>query len=162
MKCFLGISNFLEEISSLSHSIVDVSGKQMLISYYIKILTPLMLQWNFTFFWFTPIFSVSVTDIGSSWNPVTSMFWFFFFLGGGHGGHCLSSKNLKLLNLIVCIKKELNILSLLTHLTNVFIMNLQHFLITKHLQASHKQFPIEHVFRYSDLVPNSSCNDFLP
>lgn len=88
------------------------------------------------------------------------MFW--VFLGGRGRGHCLSSKNIKLLNLIVCIKKELNILSLLTHLTTLFIMNLQHFLITKHLQALHKQFPIEHVFRYSDIVPDITCDDFLP
>lgn len=84
-----------------------------------------------------------------------------FFFGGG-AWSLFIKQNITLLNLIVCIKKELNILSLLTHLTTLFIMNLQHFLITKHLQALHKQFPIEHVFRYSDIVPDITCNDFLP
>ena len=83
MKCFLGISNFLEEISSLSHSIVFL--------YFFALITDSHLSskflWNFEFKWVylsfspLPLASLLFSIICKASSESHFAFLHFFLLG---------------------------------------------------------------------------------
>ena len=83
MKCSLGISNFLEEISSLSHSVVFL--------YFFALITErgfLVSPWNSEFKWvylsFSPLLFASLfTAICKASSDSHFAFFAFLFLGGG-------------------------------------------------------------------------------
>ena len=87
MKCSLGISNFLEEISSLSHSIVFLYFLQW--SLRKAFLSLLALLWNSAFKWvylsLSPLPSLLFTAIC---KVSSDNLFAFLFLGDGLG-HCL-------------------------------------------------------------------------
>ena len=87
MKCSLGISNFLEEISSLSHSIVFL--------YFFALITEegflslLAIFWNSSFKWiylsFSPLLFASLLFTAICKASLDSHFAFFAFLFLGDG-----------------------------------------------------------------------------
>ena len=85
MKCSLGISNFLKEISSLSHSIVFLCFFALIIEE--GFLSFLDILWNSTFKWiylsFSPLFFTSLlfTTICKTSSESHFAFLHFFFLG---------------------------------------------------------------------------------
>ena len=85
MKCSLGISNFLEEISSLSHSIVFLYFFALIAEK--AFLSLLAILWNSAFKWvylsFSPLFFASRLFIAICKASSDSHFAFlhFFFLG---------------------------------------------------------------------------------
>ena len=93
MKCSLGISNFLEEISSLSHSIVFL--------YFFVLITEegflLAIIWNSVFKWvylsFSPLpfTSLLFTVICKASSDSHFAFFTFLFLGDGHDACLLSN-----------------------------------------------------------------------
>ena len=96
MKCSLGISNFLEEISSLSHSIVFlyffalITEKGFLISpcYSLELCIQIGVSFLFSFaFCCCFFFFFSAICKASSDNYFA--FLHFFFFGGGGLDHCL-------------------------------------------------------------------------
>ena len=88
MKCFLGISNFLEEISSLSHSIVLLYFFALIIRK--AFLSLLAILWNSAFIWeylsFSPLLSQWLHNKlkernGSSFRIYVKFYsWFTFAL----------------------------------------------------------------------------------
>ena len=85
MKCSLGISNFLEEISSLSHSIVSLYFLHW--SLRKAFLSLLAILWNFTFKWIylsfspLPLASLLFSAICKASSDNHFAFLHFFFLG---------------------------------------------------------------------------------
>ena len=86
MKCSLVISTFLEETSSLSHSIVFLYFFE-LITEEGFLISPLALLWNSAFKWeylsFSPLLLVSLlfTAICKASSDSHFAFFHFFFLG---------------------------------------------------------------------------------
>ena len=85
MKCSLGISNFFEEISNLSHSVF--SSISLHWSLRKAFLSLLAILWNSAFRWvylsFSPLLLASLlsTAICKASSNSHSAFWHFFFLG---------------------------------------------------------------------------------
>ena len=85
MKCSFGISNFLEEISSLSHSVLSL--------YFFALITLdcflifLAILWNSTFRWISlsfsplPLASLLFSAIWKAFSDNHFVFLHFFFLG---------------------------------------------------------------------------------
>ena len=89
MKCSLGIYNFLEEISSLSHSTVFVYFFALITEELITFLSLLAILWNSAFKWvylsFSPLLfsSLLFTAICKASSDSHFTFLHFFFLGMG-------------------------------------------------------------------------------
>ena len=85
MKCSLGISNFLEEISSLSHSIVFLYFFALIMEE--DFLTSPAVLWNSAFRWVyisfspLPLASLLFTDICMASSDSHFTFLHLFFLG---------------------------------------------------------------------------------
>jgi len=87
MKCSLGISNFLEEISSLSHSVVFLYFFALIAEegFFISPCYSLELCIQMVYLSFSPLFFVSLlfTAICKASSDSRFAFLHFFFLGDG-------------------------------------------------------------------------------